>query len=106
MAKIKGTFHEMEIPDNREIIQTDTLRLPWKEDKACYFLIRIANGKIHCGFLSGHVMAVEFVGKDPFNMIKEIARRGLINQEHMGYVACEIMRASICLEGNEEFIQR
>src|SRR3989338_5976911 len=97
MARKKGTYFEMEIPEDREIVETDSLAFPWREDKKGYFLVKIEEGKICCGYLVNHKMTVEFRGRDPYNIIKEIAKRGLANLEHMGYIAAELMRAKDCL---------
>ncbi len=104
--KKKGTYFDMEIPEDREIVNTDDLKFPWKEDKAGYILVKIENAEIHCGFLQNHTMTMEFRGKDPYNMIKEIARRNRVNLEHMGYIAAELMRAKVCLDSGKEFVQR
>jgi len=103
---VKGTFHDMEIPKDRKIVQTDKLKFPWKEDKKGYFLIKVDKDEIQCGFLENRKMTVEFRGKDPYNMIKEIAQRNMINLEHMGYLASELTRAKECIDYGRVFIQR
>ena len=100
-------FHTIEIPENREILKTDSLKFPWKEDPNGYFLVKIENDEIHCGFVnSSHKMEVEFIGKNPDKIIKEIAKRKLVNLEHMGYIAQEMQIALECLENNKNYIQR
>jgi len=104
---IKCPFHKINIPENRKIINTDKLKFPWKQDPSGYFLIKIENEQIYCGFVSNkHVMEIEFRGKNIDNIIKEIAKRKLVDLEHMGYIASELMIAENCLKNNKRYIQR
>ncbi|MBR9698921.1 hypothetical protein GOV09_00490 [Candidatus Woesearchaeota archaeon] len=104
--KVKGHFFEMEIPEDREIVETDKLSFPWKEDPKGYFLVKIEDGLILCGFLEKHTMTVEFKGKNAYNIIKEIAKRKMVTPEHMGYIAAELIRAKQCLDNDQKFVQR
>lgn len=107
MGEVKqGTFRPFEILDEREVVETDTLKFPWREDKAGYFLIKIETGRIHCGFLKDNKMILELRGKDPHTMAKEIAKRNLINLEHMAYLASELMIAKQCMDTGKEYVQR
>ena len=111
IIKPKKLCHSFEItiPDNREIIFTDRLKFPWCQDPKGYFLIKLENNQICCGFVDAktHIMQIEFRGKDPFNMIKEIAKRDLTStSEHMGYISSELMIAYDCLKNNKKYIQR
>jgi hypothetical protein len=101
-------FHPINIPDDREIVETDNLKFPWEGDDKGYFLIKLEDGKICCGFVnSDHKMEVEFRGKDPNKIIKEIAKRKLCSDlQHMGYIASELMIAKECLEQDKNFVQR
>ena len=106
MATKQGTYRPFEVPDEREIVYTDKLRFPWREDKAGYFLIKVEGKEIQCGFLQKDKMTVEFRGEDPFNMIKEIAKRDLVNPEHLGYVAAELTLAKQCIDTGKPYVQR
>ena len=100
-------FHEIDISEDREIVETDNLKFPWKQDKNGYFLVRIKDNKIECGFVnSSHKMILELRGKDPDKIIKEIAKRKLVDLEHMGYISQELQIAKDCLENNKEYVQR
>lgn len=107
----KCPFHKIEIPKDREIIKTDKLKFPWKQDPKGYFLVKIEKNQICCGFVNNkHKMKVEFRGKNPDKIIKEIAKRKLVNLEQMGYIASELMIAKDCLKNNslasKKYIQR
>ncbi len=96
----------MDIPQDREIIHTDSLAFPWNEDKAGYFLVKVEGNEIQCGFLVNHKMVAEFRGENPYNIIKEIAKRYSLTPEHMGYISAELVRAKHCIETDKEFVQR
>jgi len=97
----KCPYHKIKIPENREIVKTDKLKFPWKQDPRGYFLVKIKNDQIYCGFVSNkHKMKVEFKGKDPDKIIKEIAKRKLVGLAQMGYIASELMIAKNCLKNN------
>ena len=106
MVTKQGTYRPFEVPEERPVVHTDALKFPWREDKAGYFLIKIEGKEIQCGFLQNNKMTVEFRGEDPINMIKEIAKRGLINLEHMGYIAAELMLAKQCIDSSKPYVQR
>ncbi|MDO8480471.1 MAG: hypothetical protein Q7S65_01500 [Nanoarchaeota archaeon] len=106
MVTKQGTFRPFEVPDEREITHTDALRFPWREDKAGYFLVKIEGKEIQCGFLANNKMIFELRGTDPINMIKEIAKRNLINLEHMGYISAELMIAKQCVDSGKPYVQR
>jgi len=97
----------IKIMKDRKMIFTDEIKFPWRQDKRGYFLIKIGNGKIHCGFVNNnHEMLVEFVGSNPDGIIKEIARRKLCDLEHMGYLASELTIACDCLKNGKKYVQR
>lgn len=97
----------IKIPANREIIFTDEKKFPWKQDKNGYFLVKIENGFLHCGFANNnHEVQIEFVGKDVEKMIKEIAERKICDLTHMGYIASELQIAKNCLDKKEKYVQR
>jgi len=105
--KIKCPFHKIDIPLNREIIKTDKLKFPWRQDPKGYFLIKMEKKQICCGFVSPrHKMKMEFRGKNMEKMIKEIAKRKLVGLEQMGYIASELFIAKNCLENNKKYVQR
>lgn len=98
---------EIEIRENREIIYSDNLHFPWKQDSNGYFLVKIENFLICCGFVNpNHEMIIEFRGKNPDKMIKEITRRNLCSEENLAYVAQELMIAYDCLLNNKKYVQR
>ena len=97
----------IKISSRRKIIFTDEKKYPWKKDKKGYFLVKILAGKIHCGFANNkHEVMIEFIGKNPERMIKEIAKRKICDLEHMGYISSELMIAKNCLDKNEKYVQR
>jgi hypothetical protein len=103
----KCPFHPIEIPDSRQIIDCDKLNFPWVEDKKGYFLVKIEDDIICCGFVNNkHVMEIELKAKDPDKIIKEIAKRKLCDTQHMGYIASELMIAKNCIENNKKYVQR
>jgi len=105
--KQKCPYHKIEIPADREIVETDDLKFPWKQDPYGYFLIKLENNRICCGFVNNnHVMEVEFRGTNPEKIIKEIAKRELVGLSQMGYIASELMIAKDCLENKKEYVQR
>jgi len=107
MQKKKCPFNKIEIPENRKIIFCDKLKFPWKHDKKGYFLVKIKNKMIHCGFVnSKHKMVVEFISKDPDKIIKEIAKQKICNLENMGYIASELMIADYSIKNRTEYVQR
>src|SRR3989344_1574588 len=94
----------IKISPSRKIIFTDNLKFPWKQDKKGYFLVKIENKKIHCGFVNNKSkMIFEFVGKNPGKIIKEIAKRKLCDLEHMGYIASELMIAENCARNGKNY---
>lgn len=97
----------LEISPSRKIILADNLKFPWRKNKKGYFLVKIQDKKIHCGFVGNkNKMIIEFVGKNPDKIIKEIAKRKLCDLEHMGYIASELMIALDCAKNGKEYIQR
>ena len=104
----EGHFHSVDIKDDREVIETDSLNYKWIGDDDGYFLIKIEDGQLNCGFVNkDRVLKLEFRGRDPLNMIKEIAERGLVsNQQHMGYIAAELMIAKDAMDTGKEYVQR
>ncbi len=110
MSINKCPFHKIEIPENREIVETDKLKFSWKQDPKGYFLVKIEKDQICCGFVNNkHKMKVEFKGKSPDKIIKEIAKRKLVGLAQMGYIASELMIAKNYLKNNpanKKYIQR
>ena len=103
----KCPFHKIEIPEDREVVETDDKEYEWSADPKGYFLIKLENGQICCGFVNPqHKMVVEIRGTDPEKMIKEIAKRELCSLEGMGYIASELMIAAKALENGKKYIQR
>jgi len=103
----KCPSHKINIPTDREVVKTDSLKFPWKQDPHGYFLVKIAEEQICCGFVNNnHTMEVEFKGTNIDNIIKEIAKRKLVDLEHMGYITSELMIAKDCLENKQEYVQR
>lgn len=98
---------KIQIPSDREVVETDKLEFPWRQDPNGYFLVKLENGMVCCGFVGNdNIMKVEFRGFDMDKMIKEIAKRELVDLEHMGYIASELMIAKNCLENGKEYVQR
>lgn len=97
----------IKIMKNRKMVFTDEIEFPWHQDKNGYFLVKIENGKIHCGFVNGnHEMILEFVGSNPDGIMKEIAKRKLCDMEHMGYISSELMIAHYCIGSGKKYVQR
>ena len=100
----------IEIPEDREVVFCDAKEHPRKPDRNGYFLVKVENGMICCGFVrikgSKHRMAVEFRGRDPDKMIKEIAERKICSLVNMGYIASELMTAKDALENGKRYVQR
>ena len=107
MPDAKCPLHKIEVSDDREVVEVDNLEFPWRQDPAGYFLVKLDNGDVCCGFVNnGHKLVIEFRGKDVEKMIKEIASRKLVDLEHMGYIASELMIAKNCLKSGKEYVQR
>ena len=105
--KLECPFQPVEIPDDREVVFVDSLNFPWIQDPKGYFLVKIENGMVCCGFVNlKHVMEVEFRAKNVDNIIKEIAKRKLANLTHMGYIAQELQIAKQCLDTGRKYVQR
>ena len=105
--KNKCPLHPIEVPEDREVIFSDGKEYPWKRDPKGYFLVKIENGMLCCGFVnSDHKMVLEIRGQKPDKIIKEIAERKLCSLENMGYIASELMIAKDALDKKKEYIQR
>ena len=103
----KCPLHTIEIPEDREVVFCDDLRHEWHGDEKGYFLVKLEEGLICCGFVGpGHRMVVEFRGRDPDKIIKEIAERRLCSLGNMGYIASELMIAAAALKSGKKYIQR
>jgi len=103
----KCPLHKIDISDDREMVDCDSLKFEWKQDPNGYFLVKIENEEICCGFVNNdHKMVVEFRGKDPDKIIKEIAKRKLCSMANMGYISSELMIAYDCLKTNKKYVQR
>ncbi len=103
----KCPHSEIKINNKREIIYSDNLLFPWKQDPYGYFLVKIENSLICCGFVnSNHELIIELRGKNPDNMVREITRRSLCSKDNLVYVAQELMIAYECLINNKKYVQR
>ena len=102
---MKCPFHKIEIFESREIVNCDSRSFPWKQDKNGYFLVKLENSEICCGFVNNsHKMILELKGQDPDKIIKDIAKRKRIGLEHMGYITSELMIAKDCLENSKKYV--
>lgn len=100
-------FQEIEIKKDREIIHTDNLTFPWNQDPNGYFLVKIKDEILCCGFVThDHKMIVELRGRNPDKIIKEIVKRDLCSKENIGYISSELMIAYNCIENNLPYTQR
>ncbi|MFH1917043.1 MAG: hypothetical protein ABIJ21_07310 [Nanoarchaeota archaeon] len=107
MIKKDCPFHPIDIPEDREIVNTDDKTYQWKMDPKGYFLVKIQDGNICCGHVTPqHRITIEFRGKDPDKIIKEIAKRKLCDLSHMGYIAQELQIAKECLTTGKKYVQR
>lgn len=104
----KCPAHDITIPDDREVVDCDAKKYPWRQDPKGYFLVRLRGGKIECGFVEAgsHRMLAEFRASDPDRIIKEIASRKLCSLTGMGYIAGELMLAKQCLDSGQKYVQR
>lgn len=92
---------------NREILYTDNLTFPWKQDPKGYFLVKIENEILCCGFVNNnHQMILELKGRNPEKIIKEIVRRNLCSKENLAYISSELMIAYHSIKNNQPYIQR
>ena len=108
-AKEKCPEELVKIAKDRTIINVDKKNYPWPSDPKGYFLVKIENGLICCGFVNKKtdILKLELRGKNVEKMIKEIAKRKLCsNFETMGYIASELMIAKNALENNKKYTQR
>jgi len=107
MADKNCPFHKIDIPEDREIVLCDNLKFPWKQDLKGYFLVKIENDILCCGFVNNnHKMIVEFRGKNPDKIIKEIIKRKICNIENIGYIASELAIAHNCIKNKKKYVQR
>ncbi|MBS3093724.1 hypothetical protein J4456_04050 [Candidatus Pacearchaeota archaeon] len=104
---MKCPTEEIQIIKKREIVYTDEKQFPWTQDPNGYFLVKIENNLICCGFVDNeHRMTIEFRGKNPDKIIKEIVKRNLCENNHLTYIAQELMLAHECLINNTKYTQR
>ena len=98
----------IEVIEKREIVFTDGNHYPWMADPHGYFLVKIDHGFICCGFVDTetHSLKLEFRGKNPDKIIKEIVKRDLCGKPHLAYIAQELMIAHDCLINNKKYVQR
>ena len=100
-------IHQIIIDKNREIILTDDLSFPWTKDPNGYFLVKIENDQICCGFVShDNIMKLELRGKNPDKIIKEITKRNFCSKENLAYIAQELMIAYNSIKNNTIYVQR
>lgn len=106
-VRIPCPIKKIDILDKREVIYCDELEFPWKQDPNGYFLVKIDNEWLCCGFVNNeHKLILEFRGKNPDKIIKEITRRNLCNKENLAYISSELMIAFNCLKNNLNYVQR
>lgn len=101
--------NEVDVKKDREIIYCDNLTFPWKQDPNGYFLVKIdkENKMLCCGFVNpNHELVIEFRGKNPDKIIKEINRRNLCSKENLAYISSELMIAYHCMKNNLSYMQR
>lgn len=104
---MKCPTNQIAIIEHREIVFTDEKQFQWTQDRNGYFLVKIENELICCGFVNNnHEMIIEFRGRNPDKMIKEITNRNLCENLHLSYIAQELMIAHSCLINNKKYIQR
>jgi len=97
----------IKIPEDREIIDCTNKEFAWKQDPKGYFLVKITDDEIYCGFCTiNHKMVLELRSLDPDKIIKEIIERDLCNKDNLGYIASELMIAFNCIENNLPYVQR
>ena len=78
---------------DRKMIFTDEIKFPWRQDKRGYFLIKIGNGKIHCGFVNNnHEMLVEFVALQYEHLSKQERRLQKQWRKFLHYHQCRTRR--------------
>jgi len=100
-------FQKIDINNKRQIINCDKLSFPWNQDPNGYFLVKIKEDAIFCGFVNqNHEMIIELRGKNPDKIIKEILKRNFCNKENVAYIASELMIAFNCINNGEKYIQR
>jgi len=107
-VRLPCPIKKIEILDKREVIYCDGLEFPWNQDQNGYFLVKIDNNEILCcGFVnSEHKLIIEFRGKNPDKIIKEITRRNLCSKENLAYISSELMIAYHCIKNNLNYTQR
>jgi len=97
----------IEIPSDREIVDCNDLEFKWEQDPKGYFLVKIDNNIIQCGFCTtDHKMILELRSDNPDKIIKEILKRDLCNKNNLAYIAQELMIAFNCIENNLPYKQR
>ncbi len=98
---------KIDVLNNREIIYCDSLTFPWNQDPNGYFLVKIEEGVLCCGFVTPeHKLIIEFRGKNPDKIIKEVTRRNLCSKENLAYISSELMIAHSCLINHKKYTQR
>ena len=96
------------ILSDREKVNADKLIFPWRKNNKGYFLLKIEDGKVCCGFVNWkHHMLIEWQGTDSDKIMKDIAQRKLCSDHFaMAYIASELMRAEYHLKNNIIYVQR
>mgnify|MGYP001567576695 CR=1 FL=1 len=99
---------EIQVIEKREIVFPDDNRYPWTMDSRGYFLVKLQDGFICCGFVDNktHRMVIELRGKNPDKIVKEIVARDLCEKPHLAYISQELMIAHDCLVNNKLYVQR
>ena len=83
------------------------MTFPWNQDPNGYFLVKIENDVLCCGFVThDHKMVIEFKGKNPDKIIKEIVKRDLCSKGNIAYISSELMIAYNYIKNNTPYVQR
>jgi flavin-dependent dehydrogenase len=67
---MKCPQHKINISKDREVINCDNLQFPWKQDPNGYFLVKIKDNEINCGFVN-HNFYKQKTSKKNINRIKK-----------------------------------
>ena len=111
-VRLPCPIKKIDIKEDREVVYTDNLTFPWNQDYNGYFLVKIddednENKMLCCGFVNNeHKLIIEFRGKNPDKIIKEITRRNLCSKENLAYISSELMIAYHCMKNNTNYVQR
>ena len=103
----KCPLKQITIKQDREKENFDNNTYPWQKDPNGYFLVKINNDKIHCGFVNNnHKLTLELTATNPDKIIKEIVKRNLVEKPHLAYISSELMIALYCIQNKKHYTQR